>query len=328
MLVTDALRVGVVGTGSMGRNHVRLLAELPAVQLVGLFDLKHEVARGLAGEYGVGVFESLPCLFDAVDAVVVAVPTVDHAALTCQVLKAGRHVLVEKPMAVDLAEADRMIAAAGDLKLAVGHVEFFNPGVQRLLTLSEAPPRFVEVERVSGFTMRSLDVDVILDLMIHDLQIIHALDASDLMEVRAVGVDVMSSRVDIASARLELASGCVVNLTASRVSDQQVRRLRVFLQDSYYSLDYRDQAIKGFHLASSEGTDASLKGQEIHGTSRSIEPANVVVEKGEPLRHELEAFAKVCRGESAEWVDGATGRRALATALAVRDAVEARRVHG
>jgi predicted dehydrogenase len=316
--VSAEVRVGVVGTGAMGRHHVRILGGMAGAQLVGLYDLRGGVAEQLASEHGSRAFGTFDELIEAADALVIAAPTVDHADLACRALAAGLHVLVEKPMAVDLAEADRMIAAAGKAKLAVGHVEFFNPAVQRLLALNTGP-RFIEVERISRFTPRSLDVDVILDLMIHDLQIVHALDPSDLVEVRALGIDVLSPRVDIASARLELASGCVVNLTASRVSEEPKRHLRVFFGDSYYSLDYKDQSIKGFRL------DAAIREGRAPMSPEAILPAEVEVERGEPLVGEIESFVRVCRGEDVSWVDAISARRALETALLVRREVERRR---
>jgi predicted dehydrogenase len=226
--------------------------------------------------------------------------------------------LVEKPLAPSLAEADELLAAAGAAPaaaaggrpvLAVGHVEFFNPAVQALLAGGGAP-RFVEVQRLSVFSPRSLDVDVILDLMIHDLQILHALDPSPVAEVRATGIEVLSDRVDIANARVALESGAVANLTASRVSSERVRKLRLFLPNRYYSLDYREQEIKGYRLTGDR-------------EGRRIVPDDLPVAREEPLRAELAAFAAACRGEPAPVVGGAEGRRALATALAVAAAIAA-----
>lgn len=304
-----SLRAGVVGTGALGRHHVRILSELPGVELVGISDQRREVAEELAAKHRTRVFDDAAELLRQVDAVVLAVPTRDHADLACQALAAGAHVLVEKPMSTSLEEADRMMAAAGDRVLAVGHVEFYNPAVQRLLAAVQAP-RFLEIERLSTFSPRSLDVDVLLDLMIHDLQIVQALDPSGPREIRAAGIAVLSDRVDIASARLELESGCVANLTASRVSDQRVRRLRLFSRDAYHSLDYQEQTIKGFRL---EGDPAA----------RRIAPADLPVERDEPLRRELAAFLGRCRGERTALVDGAAGRAALALALDVQSAIVA-----
>jgi len=297
----------------MGRNHVRNLAALPGVDLVGVYDPRAAAAEGVAAEHGTRAFASCDDLAGRIDAAVVAAPTVAHAEIGCALLARGLHVLVEKPIAASLAEADRLsdAADAAGRVLAVGHVEFYNPAVQALLTVGrdlKMPPRFLEVQRLAVFTPRSLDVDVVLDLMIHDLQILHALDPSPVAEVRATGIAVLSPRVDIANARVQLASGCVANVTASRVSAERVRKLRAFLPSRYYSLDYHAQEIRGYRL---EEGDAG----------RRILPADLAVEPAEPLKRELEAFLAACRGEPAPLVDGRAGRQALATALAVVEAI-------
>ena len=256
------------------------------------------------------VFAGVAELAAECEALVLAVPTVDHAALGCDLLAQGKHLLVEKPLAASLEEADRLIEAASSGSrpvLAVGHVEFFNPAVAALLGVG-TPPRFVEVQRLAAFTPRSLDVDVVLDLMIHDLQILHALDPSPLAEIRATGINVLSPRIDIANVRLEFESGGVANLTASRVSADRVRKLRVFLPSCYYSLDYIEQEVKGFRLDERSG-------------ARAIVPADLPVERDEPLKRELEAFLVACRGEPARIVTGPEARQALATALAVVEAI-------
>ncbi|HVT17578.1 MAG TPA: Gfo/Idh/MocA family oxidoreductase [Thermoanaerobaculia bacterium] len=306
------LRVGVIGTGAMGRNHVRVLASLPGAELVGVHDVLASAAEAAASEHGARVFARLPDLLGEIEAAVLATPTVLHAEMGCQLLGCGLHVLVEKPLAASLEEADRLAgqAAAAGRVLAVGHVEFFNPAVQALLGLG-IPPGFVEVQRLAVFTPRSLDVDVVLDLMIHDLQILHALDPSPVREVRATGIAVLSPRVDIANARVELASGCVANLTASRVSAERVRKLRSFLPSRYYSLDYHAQQIHGYRLEQGD-------------SGRRIVPDNLAVRQAEPLRRELESFVAACRGEPAPLVGGREGRQALETALAVVDAIQAR----
>jgi predicted dehydrogenase len=326
------LRVGVLGTGAMGRNHARVLAALPGAELAGVCDLRREVAEAVAAEHGTRACGDAGELAAAVDAMVLAVPTVLHAEIGCELLARGLHLLVEKPLAADLAAADRLIAAAAAAGrvLAVGHVEFYNPAVQALLAVG-VPPRFVEVQRLAVFTPRSLDVDVVLDLMIHDLQILHALDGSPVKEVRATGIPVLSPRTDIANVRLELESGCVANLTASRVSAERVRKLRTFLPSRYYSLDYIAQEIHGYRL-------------EVAAAGRRIVPDNLAVARDEPLKNELAAFVAACRsgrGESGgrsrgedgdalaaggggpALVGGAAGRQALATALAVTEAIQA-----
>ncbi|HEV7786333.1 MAG TPA: Gfo/Idh/MocA family oxidoreductase, partial [Thermoanaerobaculia bacterium] len=229
------MRVGVFGTGAMGRNHVRLLSSLPGAELVGIYDPKPESAAAAAHDHGARIFPRLEDLAGKIEAAVVAAPTVAHADMGCALLARSLHVLIEKPLAASLAEADRLLDAAGDRVLAVGHVEFFNPAVQALLGVG-TPPRFVEVQRLGVFSPRSLDVDVVLDLMIHDLQILHALDPSPVEEVRATGIAVLSPRIDIANVRLQFASGGVANLTASRVSSERARKLRAFLPNRYYSL--------------------------------------------------------------------------------------------
>jgi predicted dehydrogenase len=331
-----------VGTGALGRHHVRILAELEEADLVGIVDARPERARELAARHGTRVAASIEELAQEVEAMVVAVPTIDHAAVAVPLLDRRIHVLVEKPIASSLEEADRILASAGDRVLAVGHVEFYNPAVQALTTV-DGSPGFVEVQRLAEFTPRSLDVDVVLDLMIHDLQILHALDPTPVREVRAAGVAVLSDRIDIANARVELESGCVANLTASRVSAERVRRLRLFSRESYYSLDYQEQTLKGYRLeaaatvsagsvagaATPAETTASSTVSAPNGAgggaggrppSRRIVALDLSVEKAEPLRRELEAFVAACRGESVAYVDGAAGRAALASALAIASA--------
>ncbi len=294
----------------MGRHHVRILAALPEADLVGIYDQRPELAARKASEHETLSFSSLEELAGQIDAAVLAVPTYAHAQIGCQLLEAGVHLLVEKPIAATLEEADRLLAAAAAAgrTLAVGHVEFFNPAVQALLAVDEKP-RYVEVQRLSPFTPRSLDVDVILDLMIHDLQLLHALDPSPIREIRATGIDVLTDRIDIASVRLELTSGVVANINTSRVSAEGVRKLRVYLGTRYLSVDYRKQEIKGF----------GLKKQ---GEHRLIMPEDVTVHRSEPLRGELEAFIAACHGRDVAYVDGEDGRRALETALRIREAID------
>lgn len=293
----------------MGRNHVRILSSLSGAELVGIHDPEPAAVEAVAREHGAKVFDRLEDLAEGIEAAVVAVPTVAHAEIGCALLRRGIHVLVEKPIACSLSEADRLLDAQGDRVLAVGHVEYYNPAVQALVSVG-TPPRFVEVQRLGVFSPRSLDVDVVLDLMIHDLQILQALDSSPVAEVRATGINVLSPRVDICNARVELASGCVANLTASRVSSERVRKLRAFLPSRYYSLDYHAQEIRGYRLEEQDG-------------GRKILPADLPVTRAEPLLRELEAFVAACRGEEAPLVTGAAGRTALETALAVVEAIKA-----
>ena len=300
----------------MGRNHVRLLSSLSGAELVGVYDPNREAAEAAARDHGARVFPRLEELAGEIEAAVVAAPTVAHAEMGCALLGRGLHVLIEKPLAASLEEADRLLAHTDGKILAVGHVEFFNPAVQALLSVG-SPPRFVEIQRLGVFSPRSLDVDVVLDMMIHDLDgyvvcaaaaVLHALDPSPVAEIRATGIAVLSARIDIANVRIELASGAVASLTASRVSSERARKLRVFLPNRYYSLDYQAQEIKGYRL-------------EEEGEKRRILPDDLGVERAEPLKRELEAFLAACRGEPAPRVTGEQGRRALETALAVVEAI-------
>jgi predicted dehydrogenase len=291
----------------MGSHHVRLLAGLAGAELVGVHDRLAERAETVAAAHGCRAIDRLDELAASCDALVLAIPTAAHAEVGCELLARGRHLLVEKPIASSLAEADELLAAAGDRTLAVGHTEFFNPAVQALLA-AVATPGFVEIHRLAAFSERSLDIDVVRDLMIHDLQILHALDPSEVREIRAAGVNVLSDRADIANARIELASGCVANLTASRVSAEKVRKLRVFAPPSYFSIDYQEQQVRGISLDSSGG-------------ERRFVPTRLEVERADPLTRELEAFVAAVRGEPVRLVDGHEGRRALATALAVAEAM-------
>lgn len=303
-LPSEPTRIGVIGTGAMGTNHVRALKRMKGVELGGVYDLAPARAERVAADHDTRAFVELDRLLEAVDGVVLATPTVSHAELGCEILRRGCHLLVEKPIADTLAAADELLAAAGDRHLAVGHVEFFNPAVQALLNCDMGRPGFVEIHRLAAFSRRSLDIDVVLDLMIHDLQILHALDGSELVELRATGVNVLSDRADIANARLELSSGCVANVTASRVSAERIRKLRVFAPPNYFSIDYHDQQVNGVALDDSGG-------------SRRFVPSRLEVEPADSLELELGAFAGAIRGERVGLVDGWQGRRALETALAV-----------
>ena len=292
----------------MGANHVRVLSRMACAELVGIHDRERQRAERLAADHGTRVFAELDRLVDAVDGLVLATPTVSHAEVGCHILARGRHLLVEKPIAHRLADADELLAAAGDRQLAVGHVEFFNPVVQSLLAAGLGRPGFVEVHRLAEFSHRSLDIDVVLDLMIHDLQILHALDPSEVVDLRATGVNVLSERADIANARIELASGCVANLTASRVSAERIRKLRVFAPPSYFSVDYHTQQVHGVALDDS-------------GPVRRFVPTRLDVQPADSLERELTAFVGSIRGEQVSQVDGQRARRALETALAVAEAM-------
>ena len=306
-----ALRVGVAGVGSLGRHHARVLSGLPGARASGVFDPRPERAAEVAKEFGIPVAASLDALLEGADAVVVAAPTSAHREVAGAALAAGRHVLVEKPMTATLEEADSLIAEAQtrNLVLQVGHIERFNPAVEAALPLA-AGARFIETHRLAVFTPRSLDVDVVLDLMIHDLQIAQTIVGRPVAEVRAAGVAVLTPKVDIANARVAFEGGCVANLTASRVSSEKVRKFRVFAPAHYVSIDMGAQEIGAVRLA--PGPDGKP----------AIVPAAVAVEKEEPLRRELASFVAACRDGGVPLVSGPDGRSALALALDVRAAIE------
>jgi predicted dehydrogenase len=299
--VTD-LRVGVIGVGALGQHHARVYAGLPAVHLAGVHDAARSRADEVAARYGTRVFDDVDALLEAVDAVSVAVPTVDHHRLALRALEAGKDVLVEKPIAATLAEADELIRVAerGRRILQVGHVERFNPAVG-VLADGAGRPRFIEVHRLASFSPRSLDIDVVLDLMIHDLDIVLWIDGSDPVQVDAVGVPVLTSRADIANARLRFASGLIANLTASRVSAEKVRKFRVFSPRTYVSLDLAAQTAAVHRLV---GTNERPE----------ISVERTMAADEEPLARQLTAFVSCVVERSAPRVSGADGRRALALA--------------
>ena len=310
--------------GAFGRNHARIYHQLAqqgeAVRLVGVVD--PDVARvdAVAAEFGCRGFGSVKQLVTThseVQAASVAVPTVLHLETARNLMEAGVDVLVEKPLAQSLAEADELVGLAQSLNRVgqVGHLERFNPAV-----LATAPlitqPMFFEVHRLSVFTPRSLDVDVILDLMIHDLDVVLWLVKSPVKEIRAVGLPILSGKADIANVRLEFESGCVANFTASRVSTERVRKLRFFQPRQYVSLDYGRQEVLVFSVGDSEGTPS---------VNPQIKVAKLAIVSEEPLRAELRSFLEAVRTRSKPLVSFEDGRRALAVAL---DIVAAIRQHG
>jgi|SRR5271157_4094479 len=330
--INGLLRVGVVGIGVFGRNHARVYRDLQAdsssnVQLVGVADADIARAQSVAQEFSTQSFASVAHLVEAgVDAVSVAVPTVAHLAVARELMQAGVDVLIEKPLAATLAEADELqaIAQQCDRVVQVGHLERFNPAVRATLPLLTRP-MFFEVHRLSVFTPRSLDVDVVLDLMIHDIDIVLTMATSPVKEVRAVGLPILSKKVDIANVRLEFESGCVANLTASRVSTERVRKLRFFQPRQYVSLDFSRQDVLVLTVDNSTAADddpfnpASVVTNALPG----ITPFKPKVEAVEPLRAELLSFLHAVRTRSTPEVSLQQGRNALAVALQIVDAIAA-----
>lgn len=296
------LRVGVIGVGHLGQHHARLLASMPDVELTGVVDTDGARAALIAERCRTQAFTDAASLLDRVDAVTVATPTISHLAAAEPFLRRGVGVLVEKPIAASLPEADTLLRLAADGKavLAAGHTERFNPAFTAAWPLVQAP-RFVEVHRLGVFPDRSLDIDVIFDVMIHDFDLLLATVQSEVVSIEAVGVAVLTDRTDIANVRLRFASGCIANLTASRISRDRVRKIRFFQQDAYVSVDCATREVEVYRLETADGKPV-------------IRGGAIDVQDAEPLRVELEDFVTAVRTGGRPRVSGEDGRRALALA--------------
>ncbi|MET0395827.1 MAG: Gfo/Idh/MocA family oxidoreductase [Longimicrobiaceae bacterium] len=316
-----AVPVGVVGVGSLGFHHARILREVAGARLAGVFDADPARAARVGEELGVRVFAALEDLLGEVEAAVVAVPTTEHAAVALAALDRGVHLLIEKPIASTLEEADRIVAAAeaaGTL-VATGHVERFNAALRACEPYLDVP-RFVESHRLAPFAGRGTDVAVVLDLMIHDIDLVLSLVGSEVASVRAVGVPILTSSVDIANARLEFADGAVANITASRVSMERTRKIRFFQHSGYISLDLAAgtgeflRLKKGARIPEGEVGPAALLGL--------VDRVELRGDGTEPLRAELEAWVRAVRGEAPLVVSGRDGRQALGVALDIMGRIE------
>lgn len=299
------VRVGVVGVGDFGRNHVRVFRDLADAEIVGIHDADPERARQIAAEFGTHAFSDVRQLAEQIDAATVAVPTSLHAEISSQFLDSGVDVLVEKPIASSVGEADDLISRArkNGRILQVGHLERFNPAVvavQKILTR----PLFFEVHRLGIFSPRSLDVDVVFDVMIHDLDVLLSLANSPVRDIQAVGIPVLTDKVDIAHARIEFESGAVANVTASRVSTERVRKLRFFQAREYISIDYTRQDVTRIRVVG-------------EGAEPAIDFEKLPTQPEEPLKAELRSFLSAVRERKAPLVDGNAGRRALDLAARV-----------
>ncbi|HWP86196.1 MAG TPA: Gfo/Idh/MocA family oxidoreductase [Terriglobia bacterium] len=307
--MSDIVKIAVVGAGKFGRQHARVYAELPEAELVGVYDADPACAAEVAAAHHCRAFGSLDELAGQVQAVSVAVPTEHHATVATKLLESGIDVLVEKPMARTLAEADQMIAASERHQriLQVGHLERFNPAVEAAAALARRP-LFFEAHRLSPFSPRSLDVDVVMDLMIHDLDIVLSLVESEPEEIRAVGLAVLSPKFDIANVRVSFENGCVANFTASRVSTERVRKLRWFQPQEYLSVDYARQ-------------DAIVIAVETTGGMPMLSHRKLAPPQQEPLRRQLEDFLRCVRDRARPRINGSQGRRALALAHQIQQAM-------
>jgi len=305
--MTGSVRIAVIGVGHLGQHHARLLAEMPGVELVGVVDAKAARAQEIAAKYGTTACATPGELLGRVDAVTIAAPTAVHIELALPFVDAGVAVLVEKPIAASVADADRLLDAAerrGTL-VAAGHTERFNPAVVAAMPLVSAP-RFIEIHRLGTFPERSLDIDVIFDLMIHDLDLLLTVVGGEVSSVEAVGVNVLTPKVDIANVRLRFASGCIANLTASRISRDRVRKARFFQPQSYVSIDYAAQEVEVYRLIAGNGRP-------------SIEGGRLEVMNEEPLRRELADFVEAVGTGKRPGVTGREGREALALATRIAE---------
>jgi len=305
------LRLGVVGTGALGSLHTRVLGNLPQIELASVYDLDHEKARAAGEPFGAPAAGGLDEFIEQVDAAVVAVPTLAHAEVAARLIEAGRHVLVEKPVTSELADAERLVSLAAGRKvvLQVGHVERFNPAAEALTRIGAA--RFVEVHRLSPFPNRSLDIDVILDLMIHDLDLLVALDKTRPVQIDAVGVPILTDRVDIANVRIRFESGLIANLTASRVSAEKLRKFRVWGSRLYVSCDFLARQAQVARLAVGAGGAPEIRMESVG--SRPEDP------ESEPLRRQAMAFIRAVESSSPPVVSGADGLAVLRIAKEILD---------
>ncbi len=303
-------RIGVIGVGHLGQHHARLLSDMNGVDLVGIVDIDRPRAEHIAAQYGTRVWDTPGEMMAHIDAAVIASPTVTHVSLALPCVEAGIAVLVEKPIAESLEAADRLVsaAAARGVVVACGHTERFNPAVDAAAAFI-SQPRFVEIHRLGTFPERSLDIDVIFDLMIHDLDLLLTLVGTDVASIEAVGVNVLTPRIDIANVRLRFENGCIANLTASRISRERVRKVRFFQPQAYVSIDYALQEAEVYRLV-------------MHGNRPSIEGGKLEVVREEPLLAELKDFVASVRDRRAPRVSGQAGRDALALATRVARAVE------
>ena len=303
----DTVRVAVAGAGAFGRHHLRVLGETAGVSVVAVADPDIARAQDAAASLGCDAVPDVAELRGRIVAAIVAVPTSAHAEVGCALLESGVDVLIEKPIAPDLESAQRLIDAAEKHSriLQVGHLERFNPAIEALAKVV-SNPLFFEIHRLSVYTPRSLDVDVVLDLMIHDIDILLSLTGSMPVEVRAVGLPVLSDKVDISNVRLAFANGCVANLTASRVSTERVRKLRLFQPHQYISLDYQKQEAVCFNVSA----------------DRKIGFLPLFAPKQEPLKREVESFLNAVRTRTAPRVGGPEAARALEVSLNILDKIK------
>lgn len=311
--MSEKLKVAVIGAGHLGQHHARIYAGLSSVELVAVCDTNEAKGKAIAEKFNTKFVINYRQILDDVDAVSIATPTVSHGEIGNEFLQRGIHCLVEKPIAKNLNEADAMIALAAEKNavLQIGHVERFNPA---FLAVKDKihQPYFFEAHRLGIFTMRSLDIDVVMDLMVHELDLIASLVNSEVVKLDAVGIPILTPKVDLANARIEFANGCIANITASRVSGEKMRKFRIFQPNEYYSLDFGEQELSMGKLS------PPAPGSFIP----EIQAGKVEIEKREPLLSELESFVQSIQQNTQPVVTGQDGRKALALALETLEKID------
>lgn len=315
------IRIGVVGAGALGFHHVRILRDLPGAKLVGFFEAHPDRAAAVSSELGVRAFDSLESLLDDVDAATIVVPTPVHYEVAKAALSRGKHLLIEKPIAATLQEADELltIATGSGALIQTGHVERFNRAIRAALPYVEKA-RFIESDRLAPFNPRGSDVAVVLDLMIHDIDLVRTLVGGHVKDVSAVGVQVLTPFVDIANARLRFDDGAVANITASRVSRERMRKVRIFQESGYLSLDLGAGEGEFFRLRRDVDFAELAKGAQ--AIEAFVERVPLTAPEGEPLRLEFESFLTAVLGSAPVAVSGQDGREALAVALSIVSEIE------
>jgi len=315
------VKIGVVGAGGLGRHHIGILRDVPGAELVGFYDVNDERARQVSSELGVRALSTLEALVDAADALTIVVPTPSHFDVAKKALERGRHLLIEKPITATLAEADELLAIANRTGAIVqtGHVERFNRAIRAALPYVEEP-RFIESDRLAPFNPRGADVAVVLDLMIHDIDLVRTLVGARATSIHAVGIPILTPNIDIANARLTFASGAVANITASRVSRERMRKVRIFQHSGYLSLDLA--AGNGEFYRLRRDLNLAALAQGALGVDDFVERIPLEAPEGEPLRLEFESFIRAVQGEADVPVTGEDGREALAVALEIVAEIE------
>jgi predicted dehydrogenase len=329
------VKVGVVGVGHLGKIHARVYSELPEVTLVAVADIDGEQARSTARKYNCEAFNDFHDMIDLVDAASVVVPTDLHFQVASEFIKAGKHVIVEKPMTLKLKEAEDLVSLSrqNNIIMQVGHVERFNPAVVAVREYIDSP-RFIECDRISAFSFRSMDVGVVLDMMIHDIDIVLAFVDSPVEEIDAMGVSVVGPHEDMANARILFANGCIANLRASRVSRRTMRKIRIFQEDTYVSLNYGTHKAQVFKKTGDFDPAMLLEFKQNVSTVKdaqelmfkkllTIREIDIVIE--EPLKKELESFIQSIEGGTEPVVSGELGLKTMQIASHILEAMKTRK---